>query len=98
MTKFKKWMILGVVVALGAGFLLTNNLNNTEGTASEKDQSVVFGSVDYSDDEDYDDYEDEEADYKDEDDSDDEADNDDSWLENFIDNHETPFSKKIDKE
>lgn len=94
MTKFKRLMMLGVVSVLGLSFLLTNNMVNSKGKASEKDKFIVFGPVDYWEDEDYD-YEAEDVnDYEDEDDSDDDG----SWLENFIKTHKTPFSKTIHKE
>lgn len=90
MTKLKKIIILAVAVALGATFLL-NSMENTKSKASEKNQFIVFGPVDTSEDEDYE--AEEFDDYEDEDDSDDDG----SWLDNFIENHKTPFSKTIDK-
>lgn len=87
----KKIMTLSSIVVLGLGFLLSSNGTSSHNSVSAKtkDKVVLFGKVDFSDEDDIDldDLTEEEL-----------ADsNEAGWLENFIKTHKTPFSKTIRK-
>lgn len=85
----KKTLKLGTIALLGVlGFTLFTITKNEPQIAAAKNEWVIFGSVDFSDDED-----DLEVDYDDAEGEDDKG----NWLENFIKNHKTPFSKTIEK-
>ncbi|MGV3110485.1 hypothetical protein [Streptococcus pluranimalium] len=85
----KKSLKLGTIALLGVlGFTLFTITKNEPQIAAAKNKWVIFGSVDFSDDED-----DLEVDYDDAEGEDDKG----NWLENFIKNHKTPFSKTIEK-
>ncbi|HFI0004617.1 TPA: hypothetical protein ACGO1J_001979 [Streptococcus suis] len=85
----KKLLKLGAIVLFGIlGFTLFTITKNEPQIAAAKNRWVIFGPVDFSDDED-----DLEVDYDDAEGEDDKG----NWLENFIKNHKTPFSKTIEK-
>lgn len=86
----KKLLILGTLVILGCvAFGIT--ANKAQSASSEtKDKVVLFGKVDFSDNEDKVDSSsptEEEA----------EDSNEGDWLENFITTHKTPFTKTVTK-
>lgn len=84
----KKLIILGTVAVLGiAAFVFNSGTSHNTASASTKDKVVVFGKVDFSDDDD--DYEDSGSSKS--------NDNEETWLEHFIKTHKTPFSKTIHK-
>lgn len=92
----KKTLKLGTIALLGVlGFTLFTITKNEPQIAAAKNKWVIFGHVDFSDDEDdvEVDYDDAEVDYDDAEGEDDKG----NWLENFIKNHKTPFSKTIEK-
>lgn len=86
----KKLLIAGVLVALGIAAFLFNSgtTTNNSASASTKDKVVLFGKVDFSDDDDKD--TDVSLSKKDDD-------HEESWLEHFIKTHKTRFSKTIRK-
>ena len=86
----KKLLILGTLVILGC-VTIGITANKTHSASSEtKDKVVLFGKVDFSDDEDnVDSYSPTEEGAEDS--------NEGGWLENFITTHKTPFSKTIKK-
>ncbi|MFU2163757.1 hypothetical protein ACMZ6Z_02920 [Streptococcus pluranimalium] len=85
----KKSLKLGTIVLLGIlGFTLFTTTKNEPHISAAKNKWVIFGPVDFSDDED-----DVEVDYDDAEGEDDKG----NWLENLIKNHKTPFSKTIEK-
>lgn len=87
----KKSLKLGTIVLLGIlGFILFTTTKNEPHISAAKNKWVIFGPVDFWDDED-----DVEVDY---DDAEAEGEDDKgNWLENLIKNHKTPFSKTIEK-
>lgn len=90
----KKILTLGSVIILGLAALFFSNAINTHSSASAgtKDKVVLFGKVDFSDDDNEDDVD---LDYSTEEESEDS--NEGGWLENFIKTHKTPFSKTVKK-
>lgn len=86
----KKLLIAGGLVALGIAAFLFNSgtTTNNSASASTKDKVVLFGKVDFSDDDDKD--TDVSLSKKDDD-------HEESWLEHFIKTHKTRFSKTIRK-
>ena len=86
----KKILIAGGIVVLGiAAFLFkSGTTTNNSASASTKDKVVLFGKVDFSDDDDKD--TDVSLSKKDDD-------HEESWLEHFIKTHKTRFSKTIRK-
>ncbi|HFI0150330.1 TPA: hypothetical protein ACGO3A_000423 [Streptococcus suis] len=85
----KKLLILGTLVILGC-VTIGITTNKAQSASSEtKDKVVLFGKVDFSDDEEQDTDEGREEVATESDDA--------SWLENFITTHKTPFSKTIKK-
>lgn len=86
----KKLLIAGGLVALGIAAFLFNSgtTTNNSASANTKDKVVLFGKVDFSDDDD-----------KDTDVSSSKKDDnhEENWLEHFIKTHKTPFSKTIRK-
>lgn len=86
----KKLLIAGGLVALGiAAFLFNSGTTiNNSASASTKDKVVLFGKVDFSDDDDKD--TDVSTSKKDDD-------HEESWLEHFIKTHKNHFSKTIRK-
>ena len=86
----KKLLIAGGLVALGIAAFLFNSgtTTNNSASASTKDKVVLFGKVDFSDDDDKD--TDVSLSKKDDD-------HEESWLEHFIKTHKTHFSKTIRK-
>ena len=89
----KKILIAGGIVVLGilgiAAFLFNSGTTtNNSASASTKDKVVLFGKVDFSDDDDKD--TDVSLSKKDDD-------HEESWLEHFIKTHKTRISKTIRK-
>lgn len=86
----KKLLILGTLVILGC-VTIGITTNKTHSVSSEtKDKVVLFGKVDFSDDEDkVDSYSPTEEEAEDS--------NEGDWLENFITTHKTPFTKIVTK-
>ena len=86
----KKLLIAGGLVALGIAAFLFNSgtTTNNSASASTEDKVVLFGKVDFSDDDDKD--TDVSLSKKDDD-------HEESWLEHFIKTHKTRFSKTIRK-
>ncbi|HFI0215722.1 TPA: hypothetical protein ACGOVI_000898 [Streptococcus suis] len=85
----KKLLVLGALAMLGfvtVGLLTTNS---SSASAETEGKVVLFGKVDFSDDEEQDTDEESEEIATESDDA--------SWLENFITTHKTPFSKTIKK-
>lgn len=89
----KKILTLGSVMILGLAALLFSNAISAHSSVSAgtKDKVVLFGKVDFSDDNE----DDVDLDYSIEEESADS--NEGGWLENFIKTHKTPFSKTIKK-
>ncbi|ESV54297.1 hypothetical protein SAG0136_03290 [Streptococcus agalactiae LMG 14747] len=88
----KKLLVLGALAMLGFvtfGLLTTNS---SSASAETEGKVVLFGKVDFSDDDNEDDVD---LDYSTEEESEDS--NEGGWLENFIKSHKTPFSKTIKK-
>ncbi|MDY4510108.1 hypothetical protein [Streptococcus hyovaginalis] len=88
----KKLLVLGALAMLGFvtfGLLTTNS---SSASAETEGKVVLFGKVDFSDDDNEDDVD---LDYSTEEESEDS--NEGGWLENFIKTHKTPFSKTIKK-
>ncbi|MET3634053.1 hypothetical protein ACQRDX_04230 [Streptococcus sp. SGI.013] len=85
----KKLLILGTLVILGCvAFGIT--ANKAQSASSEtKDKVVLFGKVDFSDDDKVDSYSPTEEEAEDS--------NEGDWLENFIATHKTPFTKTVTK-
>lgn len=84
----KKMIILGIIAISVLGiFLFNKNEKSISAGSIEKSRTILFGKVDFSD----------EDDNIDENDETDEDDNKGNWLENFIKSHKTPFSKTITK-
>ncbi|MGV3000364.1 hypothetical protein ACEF15_09730 [Streptococcus suis] len=85
----KKLLVLGALAILGfvAFGLLTTN--SSSASAETEGKVVLFGKVDFSDDEEQDTDEAREEVATESDDA--------SWLENFITTHKTQFSKTIKK-
>lgn len=85
----KKLLILGALAMLG--FVTFGLLTTSSSSASAETEGkvVLFGKVDFSDDEEQDMDEAREEVAAESDDA--------SWLENFIATHKTPFSKTIKK-
>ncbi|HEM6184618.1 TPA: hypothetical protein U2C38_001665 [Streptococcus suis] len=85
----KKLLVLGALAMLGFvtfGLLITNS---SSASAKTEGKVVLFGNVDFSDDEEQD---------TDEEKEDVATESGDAiWLENFITTHKTPFSKTIKK-
>lgn len=82
----KKLIILGTVAVLGFfAFILNGKPSHNTASANTKDKVVIFGKVDFSDDDDS---------VSSKSDNDD---NEETWLEHFIKTHKTPFSKTIYK-
>lgn len=86
----KKILIAGGIVVLGIAAFLFNSgtTTNNSASASTKDKVVLFGKVDFSDDDDKD--TDVSLSKKDDD-------HEESWLEHFIKTHKNYFSKTIRK-
>ncbi|HFR4575798.1 hypothetical protein ACEE60_06740 [Streptococcus suis] len=85
----KKLLVLGALAMLGFvtfGLLTTNS---SSASAETEGKVVLFGKVDFSDDEEQDTDEEGEEVATESDDV--------SWLESFITTHKTPFSKTIKK-
>lgn len=86
----KKLLVLGALSMLGFvtfGLLTTNS---SSASAETEGKVVLFGKVDFSDDEDnVDSYSPTEEEAEDS--------NEGGWLENFITTHKTPFSKTLKK-
>lgn len=88
----KKLISLGTITVLGLLALTVSKLTTAPHSASTetKDKVVLFGKVDFSDDEDnVDSYSPTEEEAEDS--------NEGGWLENFITTHKTPFSKTLKK-
>lgn len=85
----KKILIAGGIVVLGiAAFLFSSGVtNHSSASASTKDKVVLFGKVDFSDDD-----KDTEVSSNKTDDK-----HEESWFEYFIKTHKTRFSKTIRK-
>lgn len=85
----KKILIAGGIVVLGiAAFLFSSGVtNHSSASASTKDKVILFGKVDFSDDD-----KDTELSSNKTDDKPEE-----SWFEHFIKTHKTRFSKTIRK-
>lgn len=88
----KKYLIAGgITIVAIAAFILSNGADPYQtASASTKDKVVLFGKVDFSDDE-----RDTDTETPAEKLTNDKQDQ--SWLENFIKTHKTPFSKTIRK-
>lgn len=85
----KKILIAGGIVVLGiTAFLFSSGVtNHSSASASTKDKVILFGKVDFSDDD-----KDTELSSSKKDD-----DHEESWLEHFIKTNKTRFSKTIRK-
>lgn len=85
----KKLLVLGILVLLGFVTFGVLTTNSGSVSAEMEDKVVLFGKVDFSDDEERVSDEAREEDVVDSEEP--------SWLENFITTHKTPFSKTIKK-
>lgn len=89
MKNLKKVLLLSIVLVLGGVFVF-NQLEGEPNKSKPNNDLVLFGPVDYSEDnEDLDDTDK---------DTDDEGDDEGDWLSRLIETNKTPFSKTVVKE
>ncbi|MGP6389391.1 hypothetical protein [Streptococcus dysgalactiae] len=89
----KKMVIIGSLALLGTlGLVFGGETTKKVASTSEKNKFVIFGKVDFSDDDDV-----EDVVSKNSNNQKDDVDDEENGLERFIKTHKTPFSKTIHK-